>query len=194
MEHKGTKPLETARLILRPFRLEDAESCVRNWAADPEIYRYISQQAQTAQEVQEVQDWLSTAGEAYASPETYYWAIVHKVSGEVIGEIFVDEFSSRSAWCELDWKIGRAFQRKGCAAEAAAAVVRYLFEEVGFHRVQAKCCAENPASERVMQKIGMTKEGVLRGYFRAKDGRWCDVVLYAALRNDSTPGFVPNPV
>ena len=191
MEHKGTKPLETARLILRPFRLEDAESCVRNWAADPEIYRYISQQAQTAQEVQ---DWLSTAGEAYASPETYYWAIVHKVSGEVIGEIFVDEFSSRSAWCELDWKIGRAFQRKGCAAEAAAAVVRYLFEEVGFHRVQAKCGAEDAGAGRVRKKVGRRKEGVLRGYSGEKDGRWCDVVLYAALRNDSTPGFVPNPV
>ena len=62
MEHKGTKRLETERLILRPFRLEDAESCVRNWAADPEVYRYISQEAQTAKDVY---DWLPTADEAF---------------------------------------------------------------------------------------------------------------------------------
>ena len=181
MEHKGTKRLETERLILRPFRLEDAESCVRNWAADPEVYRYISQEAQTAKDVY---DWLSTADEAYASPETYYWAIVEKSSGEVIGEIFVDDFGSRNRWCELDWKIGRAFWGQGYAAEAAAAVIQYLFCQVGFHRIQAKCCVENSASERVMQKAGMTKEGILRGYFDAKAGRWRDVAMYAVLSSD----------
>lgn len=181
MEHKGTKRLETERLILRPFRLEDAESCVRNWAADPKVYRYISQEAQTAKDVY---DWLSTADEAYASPETYYWAIVEKSKGEVIGEIFVDDFGSRNRWCELDWKIGRAFWGQGYAAEAAAAVIQYLFCQVGFHRIQAKCCVENSASERVMQKAGMTKEGILRGYFDAKDGRWRDVAMYAVLSSD----------
>ena len=178
MEHKGTKRLETERLILRPFRLEDAESCVRNWAADPEVYRYISQEAQTAKDVY---DWLSTADEAYASPETYYWAIVEKSKGEVIGEIFVDDFGSRNRWCELDWKIGRPFWGKGYATEAASAVLRYSRDRVGFHRIQAKCCVENRASERVMHKLGMTKEGVLREYFQVQEGCWLDVVLYALL-------------
>ena len=181
MEHKGTKLLETARLILRPFRLEDAESCICNWSADSEVYRYISQEAQTPNDVY---DWLSTADEAYASLETYYWAIVEKESGKVIGEIFVDELSSRNSWCELDWKIGKAFWGKGYTTEAAMSVIQYLLGGVGFHRIQAKCCVENSASERVMQKIGMTKEGILHGYFHAKDGRWCDVVIYAMLSND----------
>ena len=54
----------------------------------------------------DVYDWLSTAKDAYASLETYYWAIVEKESGTVIGEIFVDGFSARNGWCELDWKLG----------------------------------------------------------------------------------------
>ena len=95
MEQKGTQSLETARLLLRPFRLEDAESCLRNWASDPEVYRWISQKAKTPQEVFQ---WLSTAEEAYKHPETYYWAIVEKESGEVLGEILVDSFSSRNGW------------------------------------------------------------------------------------------------
>lgn len=185
MKHTGTKRLETERLILRPFCLEDKESCLRNWAANPEIYRYISQNAKTPQDVFQ---WLSTAGQAYASPETYYWAIVEKMSGEVMGEIFVDDFSIRNGWCELDWKIGPAFWGKGFAPEAAKAVIRYLMGEVGFHRIQAKCCVENTASERVMQKIGMTQEGILREYFHNKDNRWCDVVLYSLLDREE-PDF-----
>ena len=60
-------------------------------------------------------------------PQTYYWAIVEQASGDVIGEIFVDDFSGRNGWCELDWKVGKAFQGKGYATEAARAVLRYLF-------------------------------------------------------------------
>ncbi len=178
MEHPGTKRLETERLLLRPFDPADAESCIRNWAADPAVYRYISQEPQTPEQVR---GWLAAAEEAYANPETRYWAVVERTGGEVIGEIFVDDFSARNGWCELDWKIGSRFWQKGYATEAAAAVARHLLDAEGFHRIQAKCCVENPASERVMQKIGMTREGTLRGYFRTKDGRWCDVVLYALI-------------
>ena len=64
-------------------------------------------------------------------------------------------------------------------------IVRYLIDEIGFHRVQAKCCVENPASERVMKKVGMTKDGILRGYFHCKDGRFSDVVMYAILAEDT---------
>lgn len=58
----------------------------------------------------------------------------------------------------MDWKIGTAFQGKGYAAEAARTAIEYLILEVGFHRIEAKCCTENTASERVMQKLGMKKE------------------------------------
>ena len=60
-------------------------------------------------------------------------------------------------------------------------MIRYLFDAVGFHRVQAKCSAKNAASERVMQNIGMTKEGVLHGFFSARDGGFHDVVVYGLL-------------
>ena len=181
MEHKGTKRLSTAHLMLRPFAPQDAASCLRNWAADEEIYRYLSAQPQTAEEVRE---WLSSADDAYADPRTYYWAIEETRSGEVIGELFVDDFGTSSRWCELDWKVGTAFQGKGYATEAARAVLEYLIREVGFHRIEAKCCVENTASERVMQKLGMAKEGVLRERFYGKDGRWHDLVEYSLLAHD----------
>lgn len=180
-KHKGTKQLSTVRLMLRPFAPQDAESCLDNWAADEEIYRYLSAQLQTADEVQE---WLSSADEAYADPRTYYWAIEETHSGEVVGELFVDNFGTSSHQCEMDWKIGTAFQGKGYAAEAARAAIEYLIREVGFHRIEAKCCTENTASERVMQKLGMNKEGILRERFCGKDGRWHDLAEYSLLAHD----------
>lgn len=176
MEHCGTRLLESERLLLRPFRSTDAADCLKNWASDPAIYRYISGQPQT---IQEITRWLSSAEKAYASPETYYWAIEDKASRMVIGEIYVDDFSDRNCWCELSWKIGSAFQGKNFAFEASQVVIRYLTGvQPGFHRIQAKCCVENLASERVMQKLGMAQEGLLHGYFLDHKNQWQDVVVY----------------
>ena len=73
-----------------------------------------------------MQEWLSSADEAYADPRTYYWAIEETHSGEVVGELFVDNFGTSSRRCEMDWKIGTAFQGKEYAAEAARAAIEYL--------------------------------------------------------------------
>ena len=107
------------RLTLRPFAPQDAESCLRNWAADEEIYRYLSAQLQTADEVRE---WLSSADEAYADPRTYYWTIEETHSGEVVGELFVDNFGTSSRRCEMDWKICTRMM----SSTTAANITRYL--------------------------------------------------------------------
>ena len=113
------------------------------------------------------------------------------------GEVFVDDFGRRNRWCELDWQIGPAFQGRGYAAEAASAAMEFLLSEAGFHRVQAKCAAENAASLRVMEKLGMRREGVLprpggalsrRGALRAGAGE--SMTEQAALRGGSIDGVL----
>jgi len=178
MQHKGTQILETNRLILRPFHSEDAESCLNNWAADPNVFRWISMEVQSQKEIEE---WLAGAEEVYNSLETYYWAIVEKVSGKLIGEIYVDDFSNRNKRCEVSWKIGSKFWSRGYTTEAAQTVLQFLLKEVGVHRIQAKCCVKNIASERVMQKLGMQKESILKDYFLGKGGHYEDVVMYSLL-------------
>lgn len=182
MEHYGTQKLETERLILRRFCKNDADDCFINYAADEELYLFISDTVKTRDYIEN--EWLASADEAYAENDTYYWAIEVKGENKVIGEIFVDDYGTSNRWCELDWKIGRAYWNNGYATEAAKAVTEYLFNTVGFHRIQAKCAAENIGSERVMQKLGMTREGVLREFFRGKDGCYHDVVIYSLLRNE----------
>ncbi|MBQ9459436.1 MAG: GNAT family N-acetyltransferase [Oscillospiraceae bacterium] len=186
LEHRGTAALETARLRLRRFAPADAADCFASYKGDEETYRLLSESASTRAEVDA---WLASADAAYAAPDTYYWAIERREDGRIVGEVFVDDYGERNRWCELDWIVGRAFRDRGYASEAAGAAMAYLFE-TGFHRVQAKCAAENAASERVMQKLGMKREGVLRGAFRGKDGRYRDVTVYAALAPEERRGAV----
>lgn len=190
MKPSGTVELETPRLRLRRFRPEDAADCLLHWAADGAVFQYISQAPMTRQEAE---NFLSGAEEAYANPETWYWAIERREISGVIGRIFVDDFSRRSGWCEVDYQLGSAFWGRGYAPEALRAVIAYLFNGEGFHRIQAKCSVQNTASERVMQKVGMEREGILREFFRRKTGPgWDDVVLYAIINRAGT--FSPEKI
>ena len=173
--------METERLLLRPFCAVDAADCLLNWAADPDVFRWISMEVQSRKEIEE---WLAGAEEVYKSLETYYWAIVEKVTGKVVGEIYIDDLSNRNNRCEISWKIGSAFWNQGYTTEAAKKIISFLQKEVGMHRIQAKCCIKNFASERVMQKIGMKKEGILKDYFLGKEGNYEDVVVYSILNKE----------
>lgn len=179
MKHCGTRRIETERLILRPFRPEDASDCIENYMTDERVYRWLADEPPTPEWIRE--KWLATCDEAYSYADTYYWAIESKDEGRVVGEIFAEDFDGENGWCELGWKVGVPWWNLGYAAEAAAAVKDYLLSRAGFHRVQARCVAENAAAERVMQELGMTCEGVLREYFRGRDGAYHDMLLYATV-------------
>lgn len=181
MKHHGTATLTSPRLILRRFYPSDAADCFSCFLADRRVFQFISGQPRTQKDIEE---WLSTADSAYDAPDTYYWAIQKKDDGRVIGEIFVDDYGERNQWCELDWKIGPEFWNQGFMTEAAGIVAAYLLTRVGFHRVQAKCAVENLGSERVMQKLGMRREGIFREFFFGQDGRFHDVVMYSLLQKD----------
>lgn len=180
MEHLGTVRLKTERLVLRRFCPEDIGNSA--WAYDQAGYRFISQSPRTPEDMAQ---FLAGADEAYSAPDTYYWALERKDTHEVVGEIFVDDYGNRNRWCEVDYQLGPAFWGWGYAAEALKAVLAFLIGRVGFHRVQAKCSARNIGSLRVMEKAGMRREGVLRGFFRRKDcPGYDDVVICAILAEE----------
>lgn len=84
---------------------------------------------------------------------------------------------------EIGYSLARDYWNRGIMTEAVRAVLRYAFEKMQLHRVEAQFELDNPASGRVMEKAGMQKEGVLRGRLYNK-GRYVDVALYAILRED----------
>lgn len=181
MDHKGTKRLETQRLILRPFQLEDAEAMFRNWTSDPEVTKYLTwpthKSVETTKAIRAY--WVEEA----KKPEVYQWAVVLKELGEPIGSLSVVSHRDDVASADLGYCIGRRWWGQGLMAEGVRAVIEYLIREVGMHRVAACHDIRNPNSGRVMEKAGMKKEGVLRAAGRNNQGI-VDEVWYSILAEE----------
>lgn len=185
MTHQGTKVLETARLLLRPFRAEDAEAMFRNWASDGEVSRYLTWPPHASPEL--TRSLTARWEEESRDPAVYQWAVVSKALGEPIGSLSVVHTDPATESMELGYCIGRAWWGQGLMTEAVRAVVAFLFTEVGARRVCARHDVENPASGAVMRRVGMTKEGVLRQSGRNNRGV-VDMAVYSILRDEWTPG------
>lgn len=157
--HKGTQTLRTERLLLRPFRSTDAADIYR-FAGNPKVTRYLSYQ--THRSLKESQKIAALWEQESKETDKYNWAI--ELDGTVIGSINVVQ--SDGLWdAGLGWQIDSPYWNQGMMTEAARAVVDFLFREVNFHRIYAAHNTRNPASGRVMEKLGMRKEGLFRQHY-----------------------------
>jgi ribosomal-protein-alanine N-acetyltransferase len=179
LTHKGTETIYTKRLILRRFRTEDAGPMFRNWANDSDVCRYITWSEHGNIEV--TRTVVDQFVNSYDFEKVYIWAMEYRELSEPIGSISTVLMSEVSEWCEVGYCMGKSWWNMGLMSEALAAVMDYLFREVGFHRIQARHDVDNPASGRVMQKCGMQFEGILREAKLQREGRFSDLALYGAV-------------
>ena len=186
MEHKGTKRLETDRLILRRYTEADAEPMYKNWASDPEVSKFLTWPTHTSVEVTQslVMDWITR----YKNPNYYNWVIELKETKEIVGNISVVSVKEKIGGATLGYCMGTKWWGKEIMPEAGKAVVKYLFERVGIHRIAATHDKNNPKSGRVMQKMGMTYEGTLRSAGFCNQGI-IDEVWYSILREEYNQGI-----
>lgn len=181
MKHSGTVRLETARLLLRRFCVEDAESMYRHWASDDEVTRYLTWPSH--QSAADTAGYLAFVETEYDKPTTYNWGIVLKETGELIGNISATVENEAVSSLEMGWSLCRRYWGQGMMPEAAAEVFRFLFDEVEANRLVARHDVDNPKSGRVMQKLGMVFEGVQRQAGKNNRGV-VDVAAYALLKED----------
>ena len=181
MNHQGTKTIETERLILRRFTAEDANSFFQNVTSDPEVNRFLTWPLHEA--VEDTKKLLAGWVERYENPERYCWAIVLMDSEEVIGTIAAPTVKNRVEAVEVTYCIGSKWWGQGIVPEALQSVMKFLFEEVQANRIEAGFDSNNPNSGRVMEKVGMQKEGILRQAGRNNQGLF-DLVFYGILRED----------
>ncbi len=181
MNKTGTQRIETHRLILRPFRMEDAEDMYANWASDPEVTRYLTWPAHGSVDVTRrvLEDWIPRYGDG----GYFHWAIEWKETGIAIGSIAAMKLDEETESAEIGYCLSRAFWGRGIMPEALRAVMDFLFDTVGLNRIASYHDANNPKSGRVMVKAGMKKEGILRKA-RKNNAGICDEIRYALLREE----------
>ena len=182
MKHCGTQTLETVRLQLRRFTLDDVPAMFRNWASDPEVTKYLTWPPHADAEVTGavLKDWVSS----YPRADFYQWAIVLKENGaEPIGSISAVKLNDDLSVVQIGYCLGRAWWRRGVMSEALQAVMDFFFDRVGANRIESRHDPRNPHSGMVMKRCGMKYEGTLRSSDRNNQGI-CDASWYALLKSE----------
>lgn len=179
LQHKGTQIIETSRLILRPFVVEDAQAMFDNWASDEDVTKFMTWPTHTNVDISRMvlEDWEKN----YKNREYYQWAMELKEIGQPIGSVSVVRQDDRVAGAEIGYCMGKNWWHQGIMSEAVAAVIGFLFTEVGFNRIEARHDPRNPHSGGVMKKCGMQYEGTSRASDRNNQGI-CDTAHYAIVR------------
>src|SRR5262245_25670350 len=174
--------LETPRLILRPISEADAE-CIFRYASNPNVTRYTL--FETHRDLGDALTFVREfAMKHYADGLPGPFGICWKEQPtEVLGTLGCFWATQVNKTMELGFAIAEEFWGRGIVAEASQAVISHVFANYDVVRLQAHCMAENSASARVMEKLGMTFEGRLRqGVLRR--GRSWDMLIYSVLRTE----------
>jgi len=172
--------LETERLILRPFQLNDAETA-QTLAGDKQIaattltipHPYEDGMAET---------WINTHQETYNQGKGVTYAITLKETNELAGAISLMRIDENHQ-AELGYWVGVPYWNKGYCTEAGKAILEYGFETRELNRIHACYINRNPASGRVLEKLGMSHEGTRRQHVQ-KWGVYEDLDLKGILRSD----------
>ena len=182
----GTQTIETERLTLRQFTIEDAESAMNNWAGDDHAQKMYGEPSYKT--IEAAAKLLEKYINSYSKGSYFRWAVIEKTSGECIGQVAYFLVDTGNSFGEIEYCIGSSFQGKGYATEATKAVIDYGFRQIGFHKVQICVRPSNLASKKVIDKCGFTYEGTLRDYFFI-DGKYEGRMYFSILEDEYGKGI-----
>lgn len=174
-------PIHTPRLLLREFRDTDFDA-VHAYGADPEVVRYMDWGPNTPDDTHAFLGRMFAAQAQWPRPDVNL-AVEHLVDGRVIGAIRLAITDAANRTADLGYSYARAYWRQGLGVEAARAMMDAGFKILGLHRIYAHCDARNTGSYRLLEKVGMRREGLLRQNVRLR-GAWRDTCHYAILAED----------
>jgi len=175
----------TSRLILRPLSEEDAGDLFE-MLCNKDIYRFEPGEPISLDQAREIT--------LACSHDPAFWAVVLRAEQKMVGRLYFKQIKPEHlmTW-ELGYIINPIYQNLGYASESALALIQYGFSHLDVHRVVAYCSPDNIPSWRVMEKIGMRREGTLKQniYFKRDalgNPSWQDSFAYGLLKEDIVSG------
>lgn len=172
--------LETERLILRRMQPTDANDMFE-YAHRGDVTLHLTWDPHP--DLLYTREYLGYVSAHYAAGDFFDWAVVDRESGRMIGTCGFTRFHCESDCAEIGYVINPAFWGRGIATEAVGEVIRFGFQRLEVNRIEAKFIEENAASRRVMEKNGMTFEGVMRQSMYIK-GKYRNVGVCSILRHE----------
>ena len=163
--------ITTERLIIRKFAYDDWQA-VYSYTSDANVMKYIPEGVFSEEDSKKFVIENS-------SENAKYFPVFLKNDEALIGHIVFHKCFGEHTY-EIGWVFNPQYTNKGYASEAAHAVLKHGFESMKLHRIVATCQPENIASYRVMEKIGMRKEGLFKKCI-PQGNEWWDEYFYAVL-------------
>ena len=169
--------IKTERLLLRPLKVADANE-VFEWVSDERVSRYMVYTTYTS--INQVREWLAFVEK---DTSTYNFGFERLLDGKLIGsgDIGIDR---KTEYWGFGYNLRYDCWGKGYATEATKAVIRFLFNDVSYRKIIAGCDSENTGSSKVLEKVGMKREAVLREHIKRKDNTWGDDFQYGLLKKE----------
>nr|WP_077625138.1 GNAT family protein [Sediminibacillus massiliensis] len=177
--------LSSEQLVLREIKIDDWRS-VHSYASQAKVSRFQPWGPNTEEDSKLFVE--QAIKDAENNPRTrFVFAIIHKEDGKMIGvvELNIRDISNKSG--EIAYIVHPDYWGKGIATEAGSLLIEYGFGKRGLHRIYATCDPRNTGSSRVLEKIGMSREGRMQQHLLIKDG-WRDSYLYSVLENELQKG------
>ena len=173
--------LHTERLLLRKMAVGDCYD-MYEYASSAAVTRYLTWSPHP--DLDYTKEYLQYIGNHYKLGDFYDWAVILKEENKMIGTCGFTRFHMHHNAAEIGYVINPAYRGRGIADEAVLAVMKFGFERLGLNRIEAKYIMGNEASRRVMEKVGMTFEGVRRGEMLIK-GEYRDIGVCSILRSEA---------
>ena len=180
--------LQTERLILRKMRVGDEED-MYDYARRSEVTRYLLWSPHP--DVYYTRDYLRYLATRYATGSFYDWAVVLRSGGRMIGTCGFTSFDCPNDAAEIGYVLNPDYRGQGIAPEAVRAVLKFGFERLALHRIEARFIQGNEASLRVMEKVGMRFEGYRREAMMVK-GAYRTIGYCSILRDEYTAHLTKN--
>ena len=179
---------QTARLSIRQLRSEDAVA-LATYRSDPQVARYVPwTPPYTVDRAHLLIDRMLGRDFDHPGESGLTLAAVRTSDGVLIGDAMIKHESNDARRGAIGYVLAREHQGHGYATELAAGLVAHFFARAAAHRIAARCDARNTASMRVLERIGMRREGLLSKATFSKEA-WVDECLYAVLRSEWTSRF-----
>ena len=172
--------LETKCLILRKMTLDDAQDMFE-YGADPEVTKYTLWDNHKS--IEDSREFLKMAIRKYENNEVSEWGVVYKENNKFIGTCGYGWWRPVHNRAEIGYAISRKYWGKGLTTEAVKEVIKFGFDKMQLNRIEGTCFVGNIASQRVLEKVGMTFEGIIREQLLVK-GKYRDLRMYSILRKE----------